>query len=361
MRWISGLCALLLVIGSARATTVRDLCRIRGQGVSELQGLGLVVGLPGTGDSAKDLVVARPLAAVLANNGLPIANFDELKNSRSIALVMVSCLTRPEGTQVDDRLDVIVSVINSASSLRGGQLYLTPMTGPFPGSDVYAIASGPINLDDPTIPTRGRVRLGVKMRLPIPGPSIGTTFDLIVEPSFAGHQSARHIASRIRDEYLLRPQRLGTSIRPIATAIDDRTIRIVLPENRRSSPVEFVADVLATDIDVAQLKLPARVIVNRASGVFILTQEVEVSLVAISHKNLLIRRITPEPEPTPAAPLVQTERVVGVGTRARPSDRARLDDLLAAFKQLSVPVDDQIQIIEMLHKSGRLHAELVID
>ena len=199
------------------------------------------------------------------------------------------------------------------------------------------------------------------MRLPIAGPSIGSTFDLIVEPYFAGHQSARHIASRIRDEYLLRPQRPGQTIRAIATAIDDRTIRIELPENRRSSPVEFVADVLATDIDVAQLKLPARVIVNRASGVFILTQDVEVSLVAISHKNLLIRRITPEPEPTPAAPMIQTERVIGVGTKARARDRARLDDLLAAFKQLSVPVDDQIQIIEMLHKSGRLHAELVID
>src|SRR5688500_3859850 len=119
---LAGVCA----APHANATTVGELARIRGQGESVIQGIGLVVGLPGTGDSGKELAVARPLAAVLANNGVPIADFDELKSSKSVALVSVMCTVPAGGARVDDRFDVTVACLHSATSLEGGILYLAP-------------------------------------------------------------------------------------------------------------------------------------------------------------------------------------------------------------------------------------------
>jgi len=362
-RFSARLAALVMVVLTAHAagTSVKDVCRIRGQGSSVLQGLGLVVGLNGTGDSGEELVVARPLARVLENNGQPIGSFEDLASGQSVALVMVQCRTPKGGAQVDDRFDVTVSVLNSATSLEGGELYLTPMTGPYPGSDVFAIANGPIELSDGGVPTRGRVRGGAQITRPIAPAPVGDSFELILEPSFAGYQSAVHVASRIRDEYLLRPSGRVATEGPIAEPIDDRTIRINIPERARDRRASFIADVLSTEIDPAQMKLPARVIVNRETGAIVVTGDVEISLVAVSHENLVIRRVTPPPEPTPQNPLVETDRVVGVGTSERESERAALDDLLDAFKQLSVDVEDQIEVLQMLHKSGRLHAELIID
>ncbi|MCB9844894.1 MAG: flagellar basal body P-ring protein FlgI [Phycisphaeraceae bacterium] len=352
---------LLLATPALAGPAVKDVARLAHQGESVLQGVGLVVGLPGTGDSAKELVVARPLAQVLRNNGIPIEDFSELRSARSVALVMVTCTTPAAGVRVNDRYDVTVSVINSAQSLAGGELYLAPLTGPFPGQPVFAIASGRIEIDDPRSPTRAKVRAGAQIVRPFPTEIVGDTVDLILRPAFAGWQSSAHIASRIRDEYLLAPAGMDDSLERIAEAIDDRTIRLFVPDAYRDNVTGFIADVMNTEFDAAQLKLPARVVVNRGSGAIVVTQEVEISLVAIAHKNLIIRRVTPQPVPSAQNPAVSTESIVGLGTQGRPSERARLDDLLDAFKQLSVPVDDQIQILQMLHRSGRLHAELIVD
>ncbi|MBX3364376.1 MAG: flagellar basal body P-ring protein FlgI [Phycisphaeraceae bacterium] len=350
---------LLLCTPLARSTTVRDACRISGQGVSVIQGLGIVTGLRGTGDSGKDLALALPLAEVLKNNGLQVPDLAALRNSRSVALVMVTCETPAEGAHPDDRFDLIVTTLHSATSLAGGELYLSPLTGPYRGAPVYAMASGTIELDDPTSPTRGRVRHGAKMIKPILPPPVGDIFDLIIQPRYAGYASSAHIASRIRDEYLLRPQG-HDDLDPIAQALDDRTIRITVPPAARARRSEFIADIMGTAIDPTQMKLAAKVIVNRASGAIIVTGDVEISLVAITHRNLVIRRLVPPPEPTPADPIIETDRVIGIGS-GRPRDRARLDDLLNALKQLNVPVDEQIQLLQMLHKTGRLHAELIVD
>ena len=360
-RLILGILALSLYCGASLATRVKDVARMDIQGESVLQGLGLVLGLPGTGDSGKDLVLARPLAQVLANNGAPIANFEELKSSRSVALVMVTCKTPAAGVRLNDQYDVIVTVLHSATSLKGGELYLTAMTGPRPGQPVYAMARGPIEVDDETIGTRGRVRRGAQIVRPFPQAIIGDSFDLVVEPSFAGFQTTTHIAGRIRDEYQLAPDGFSQVGEPIAQAIDDRTIRIRVPSGYKSNPTPFIADVMNTEFDAGQLKLPARVVVNRRTGAIIATQDVRISLVAIAHRNLIVRRINPAPQATPAAPLISTDSVAGVGTDIEPQEQARLDDLLNAFKALDVPVEDQIEILHMLEKSGRLNAELIVD
>lgn len=356
---------IIIVLGllgtGAVGIDVRDAARIAGQGSSRLQGIGLVIGLQGTGDSGQELVLARPLARLLENSGLPIGSIEELAAARSAALVMVTCETPAEGARVDDRLDVSVSVLYSASSLEGGMLFLTPLTGPFPGSGVYAMADGKVDLLSSELPTRGRVRLGAQMVREIPAPEIHEGFDLILHPRYVGHQSARHLALRINDESRFRRDTAGDpSPDPIARAINDRTVRIRIPTGRRATKAEFIADIMSTSIDPAQMRLPARVVISRESGAIVVTGDVEISLVAVAHKNLVIRRIEPAPEPTEQNPRVRTENAIAIGS-GRERERSKLDDLLEAFKALSVPTDDQIQIIEMLHRSGQLHAELVFD
>lgn len=355
------LVALVVALLGARpapATEVKELVRIKGQGESVLRGIGLVVGLPGTGDSGKELVMARPLARVLENEGNAIGDLRELGASKSVAVVLISCVIPESGARTDDRFDITVSTVNSASSLKGGTLYIAPLSGPFPGAPVYAMAAGSVDIEDASVPTTGRIRGGARMVRDILMPEVGSAFDLMIHPNFAGWGSASEIASSIDRQYFNNPTASGPSI---ARAVDERTIRVTIPENERGDKAAFVADVLATDVNMTMLKLPAQVIVNSRTGAIIVTGDVDIAPVAITHKDLVITTTVPPPAPTAANPLVQRDKWTTIRTTGRPQDSSRLADLLAAFRSLQVPVPDQIQILQMLHKTGKLEAKLIID
>lgn len=356
---VAALLAVLMTAVSARAVTVKELARLKGQGESVIQGIGLVVGLSGTGDSGKELAMARPLMQVLGNNGNMLGSAKELANSKSVALVTVTCTIKAGGARADDQLDVFVSVVNSAVSLKGGRLFLSPLKGPNRDDPViYAIAEGPVDIEDASVPTVGRVRGGARMVEDVLMPAIEEVFDLIILPHFAGYPSATEMASSINHQYFNSPQANGPSI---AEVVDDRTIRVTIPEAELASRAGFVADVLNTDINVALLKLPAQVVCNQRTGAIIVTGDVQISPVAITHKDLVITTTIPAPEPTKDDPLVERTRWTGVYTNAKPSETARLTDLLTAFKKLDVPVTEQISILQMLKKAGKLQAELVVD
>ncbi len=362
MRHVSAVifAAILALIGAtpARATEVKELVRIKGQGESVLRGIGLVVGLSGTGDSGKELVMARPLAKVLENEGNAVGDLKELAASKSVAVVLIQCIIPESGGRTDDRFDITISTVNSASSLKGGTLYLAPLSGPFPGSPVYAMAAGTVDLQDPSVPTTARVRGGARLVQDIMMPQVGTGFELIIEPHFAGWGAASEIASSIDRQYFNNPSAAGPSI---AKAIDERTIRILIPENERADKAAFIADVLATDINMSMLKLPAQVICNSRTGVIIVTGDVEIAPAIITTDKLNITTTVPPPTPTAANPLVQRDKWTSLQTNARPQDMSKLTDLLAAFKSLQVSSAEQIEVLQTLHKTGKLHAKLVID
>jgi flagellar P-ring protein precursor FlgI len=364
MRVLLALLVSLCLASGARAggTTVAELARIESQGQSVIWGVGLVVGLPGTGDTGKDLALARPLAEVLRNAGIPIADLEELKNAKSAAIVYVSCTIPEHGARPNDTFDANVSVNLNAKSLKGGRLFLVPLRSPMLGGEVYAIAEGQITIDDPESPTVGRVRGGVRMMKAVnTSLGLGDSFNLVLRPPFAGYASAAALAGTITGEIYGRTGPDIASLPPIATVIDDRTIRIDVPPAERANRATFVADVLSVSIDPALLKLPAQVVINEQSGAIVVTGDVEISPVAITHNDLTITTTIPPPVATPANPLVETTRWAKSGTGVSTSENARLTDLLAAFKQLNLPAKEQITILEMLHKAGQLQARLVID
>jgi flagellar P-ring protein FlgI len=354
-----------LIAPAAFASKVADLTRIKGQGEFKLRGLGLVVGLQGTGDAGKEPILARPLAKLLENEGNAPGRLEELSAAKAVAVVWVD-VTIPEiGGRSDDRFDAYISTVYSATSLKGGRLILIPLRGPLISSPVYAMANGAIELPDPSITTSGKIRGGAQLVRDVMGPEVGDVFELYIHPYYSGWTAAQKIATAINSE--ASPEgtlQADPSVRQTtsaATVLDERTIRVEIPEAERSARSGFIAAVMATPIRVADLDLPAQVIVNPRSGVIVITGDVEISPGLVTHKDLVINTTTPPPVASALNPLTETTRFATVATRGRQSDNARLADLMAAMKQIDVTVTDQIEILQMLYKTGRLHAKFIVD
>lgn len=348
----------LALPNEARAVSLQELVRLKGQGKSELRGFGLVMGLPGTGDSGADLVVARPLAQLLQNEGNPIADLEELAKSKSVALVMVTCTVPETGARADDQIDCYVSAVHNPKSLEGGTLFIAPLRGPLPGQGVFAMASGPLVMEG--LNTRsGRVRGGAKMVKDVPMPTIAAdgSITLIVDHSVANWTTSQLIASTINQHRLAYDDRAPD----IARAFDERTIRVAIPQEELANPANFLADVMSIRFDPSLIDLPARIVVNEREGAIVATGDVEISPTLITHGDLVITTMNPEPVATPQNPLLEASRWTVVATATRASEGARLQDLLSAFRQLDVSVDDQIAILNLMRRSGKLHAEMIVD
>lgn len=361
-RLIPPVLACLLCLGlpaRAQTVTVQDIARLSTDSSYTLQGIGLVMGLPGTGDSGKELDMARPLARVMELSGNPVPNLKELEKTKSVALVMVTCEIPRGGARLNDELDVTVATLGTASSLEGGQLFVAPLLGPTPGSPVFAMASGPIMLLNPDVPTAARVAGGAQIVRELAMPAPETRFTLVLEPHYRGYGAASQVSTAINGGYFSAPAAEGMRI---ARALDDRAVAVEIPEGERREPAAFIADVMSTPISAELLKLPAQVICNVRTGAVTFTGDVRISPVALTMNGINIVSTVPPPVATPADPLVSQTRWVGLTTEDPNSTRgAKLQDLLNAFSQLNVPAEDQIAIIAQIHKSGQLHAKLIME
>lgn len=334
--------------------TLREIARVKGQGASVVQGLGLVVGLDGTGDSASELVMARPLAETLKNLGNPVP-VDDLGKGKSVALVMVSVRVPREGAKTDDVYDAEISVLNSATSLEGGRLLITPLVGPRREPVVYAFGEGSITLPNPELATTARVVRGAQMVRDInTTPSINASFDLIIDQSFSGWGAAATISAEINQQYLLTASSIENRV---AQAIDARTIRVMVPVTERDRPAAFFGDIMQTDITSALRKLPAQVRCDTSNGIIIITGDVQVSPAVITHKDLTITTTVPPP----GGAQETTSEFAAVYAGDEEVDTSRLQDLITAFDQLDIPPIEQINILKMLRDTGKLHAKLIID
>lgn len=345
------------------AISIQDLVRIDGQAGSWLRGVGIVTGLAKTGDSAAELVLARPLAKVYENNGIEIAELKDLAKGKTAAIVTLWAEIPESGGRKGDRFDLFVQVSHSASSLKGGVLVISPMLHPLPNAEdpVYGYAAGPIVIEEAETPTVGRIRGGLQLIKDIKrSKPITDAFDLIVRPHFRGFPTTRMLASEING-ITADLENTDDSGSLIATAIDDTVVRVVIPTHERGNPSNFIAGVLTKRFSPTLMDLPAQVIVNDRKGTIIVTGDVEISAVTIGNDRLVITTTTPPPTPTPQDPLVSRSNWSEFGSTSTSAERARIGDLLEAFKQLSIPVRDQIDILAQIHQTGRLHAKFIRD
>ncbi len=352
--------------------TVRDICRLKGQEENTLQGLGLVVGLKGTGDSGMKPAI-RALARTMQLMGGQIAadiqgkliekDIDQAKN---VAMVFVTATVPAAGAQPGDKLLCTISAIN-AKSLEGGNLMMTPLLGPRADKPtVYALAQGPITIDNLRIPTTGYITSGCKMEAAVQTEFINNEkITLILESSQSSFGMAQQVEDLINDfttsgfsgnnKNDARSNQTGSkssfSSEKVAVAIDQLHIEVRIPQVYRERPVSFISELLNLPLVVG--KNNKRVVIREREGIVVIGDDVTIAPVAISHKNLTIS----------SKATSGSNGFVGVGydKKTGTAERTTLKQLVDALNLLAVPTDDMIAIVKAIERQGNLYGELIIE
>ncbi len=348
-RWLPLALAVLVATPSALATRVADVTHLKGRRDNRLHGMGLVIGLAGTGDGGKYAPSIQSLGAMLQKfeNPVPLAALRETKN---VAIVSIEVVLPENGAREGDRVDVQVSAIGAAKSLAGGRLLISPLQGPDLRT-IFAFAAGPVVINDPRTPTVGVVRQGATLEADVIHNYIeGGRITLVLEDAHASWALAATIAQLINEEM----SDTGRLTR-IARALDPKNVEVAIPPNELSDPAAFIAAVESVELFLPPAE--ARVTINRAKGTVVVTGEVEIGAVLISYNGMTISTVQPPPQPSADNPLVSEQTVAAIDPTGRGG--ARLRDLLDALNSLKVPARDLINILEDLHRSGKLHAKLV--
>ena len=364
---------------------IKDITEVEGARSNQLKGLGLVVGLNGTGartlatqQMAIDMLRKMDVTTKIARQSL----LDNVFKSTSVAAVMVTTEIPPFARK-GSRLDVVVSVIDDSISLEGGTLLLTPLEGA--DREVYAVAQGQVSIGGFNVrttgagiqknhPTVGRVQRGAIVEREALGQiDQGGVVRFLLRNS--DYSTAKSIVQVINQKYPAS-----------AKAIDEGTIQVRIP-------LTFARDLPSFVNEIGQLKVmpdaPARVVINERTGTVIVGHQVRISAVAFTHGNLFIKpnvAIAPPPDPEGLTPLP------GAPPPRRDGSGDEIDEILEALKPrelsrapqsvvpltlsdvdqtytvaelarvlnaLGVSPRDLIAIFQALEESGLLHAELV--
>lgn len=331
---------------------IGSFCTISGMRELHLVGMGIVTGLNGSGDSAKSAPAMRPLAQALNLMHMPAKDLKELSSVKNVALVKVEAVIPRHGVRAGQRIDVIVSSVMDAASLRGGRLWAAPLEDSAvkkPGNAIvsYGVASGRIIIEDPKFSTVGKIPGGLVVSKDVIRGFVSRHGDVTVllDRSHSGFNSANEVAQAINEEFRIES---GSNI---AKAISPVGVRVLIPASYAKSPVEFVAHVL--DVGVDQPNIEARVIVNAKTGVVIVSGEVEVSPVIIASQGLKINT----QGTSGGTQAGGGDAFVPITDRQNKQSTQSLRDLIEAFRELQVPTADIIKILRELHASGKLHAK----
>lgn len=326
-------------------TVLRNIVRVKGQETNVLRGFGLVVGLPGTGE-AKDPATMRALARSMEIMGVPVpevplggrSGLADLEKVKNVALVMVTARVPATGARRGDQIDCYVSGING-KSLNGGRLAFAALQGPHTQDRrVYGLCEGALHLQDPESPMVAIVKGGCQMEEDVFTPFVHNgCITLILEEHHANFQTATEVVDSIHKLY----SREGDGF---VQAVNASNIVVRIPQEYQDNPVAFVADIL--DVDIYSAEPEARVIINNRTGTIVISGDVTIGDVVISHNNVVIEAGDP-PGFTP----IGTEQV----------NSTRLDALVDALNSIKVPNADRIEIIKEIARSGKLHGRLIVE
>ena len=358
----AGLSAALMSRPREASARVRleSICSIYGQKEFKLTGIGLVVGLDGTGDGGKNVTAMRALASALKLMNAPVLAIEELKDADNVAIVLIEATVPQTGLRKGQKIDCYVSSFMGAKSLSGGRLLVTPVETAEIGDDsVVGLASGPIYIEGDNIATTGKIPGGVTLEEDFVS-SLETEFasrlankqdkrkiTLLLDAGHSSFYSASEVARVVNAEF-----EYEGGDKEISKAVGPGVVEVKVPEQYHDSPVEFVALLLQISIDNPHTQ--GRVVVNAKTNTVIITGEVEVSPVVVSHKNLTVEVAGAAAGTGGAA----AKRFVPIPRLDQPGKTApqALKSLVEALDQLQVPTADIISIIRELHRSGKLHA-----
>ena len=372
---LSLIATLLLLPAAARGELrIGSVCRVKGQDENTLQGMGIVVGLKGTGDSELSPTL-RALARTMHFMGNSVAKgqkgeevFAELKNAKNVALVFVTATIPAEGAQQGSQINCVVNAV-SAKSLDGGYLLLTPLLGPRPGNArVYAFAQGPLTLEDPAKPVSAKIHGGCRLEETFENQfTADGKFTLVIDKNHASFAMAHEVENAIngmdsfrRDgrspgERAAAPRvpavpasQNGRNTGRIAKAIDQVHVEVKIPPYEVDDSVPFVRYVL--DQIIIRQNEP-RVVINERTGAIVIGADVELGPVAVKHKNFVIE----------TGGAAATSPWVAVDSSTVTGNTTKLKALVDALNALKVSSGDVIDIIKGLERSGDLYGKVITE
>tara|TARA_A100001015_G_scaffold180204_1_gene200450 strand:+ start:13046 stop:14197 length:1152 start_codon:yes stop_codon:yes gene_type:complete len=382
MRFKSFLVFLLFSIqGIAIADRIKDLTDVAGVRPNQLLGFGLVAGLSGTGDGKDLLITAQQLRTTLSGLGVsvdgPISDFDlgeqlqtlaaanankELKVENVAAVMVTSEL--PPFAKPGQRVDVNVSAIGIAASLRGGTLILTELRGV--DGEVYALAQGPLTVTGISANAAGaELQIGVPTSARIPN---GALVERMVPNPF---EDSEHIVLNIRESDFSTSNAISNAInenfgRGVASPIDGVSIAVLAPRDR-GQRVGFMS--MIENLEVTPGEPPARVVINSRTGTAVINRSVRVTAAAVTHGTISVSISATNEVSQPGAlaggntALNQNAEIKfeeGTNKMVLFQPGVDLRDVVDAINQTGASPSSIIAILEALKTSGSLRAELVI-
>lgn len=359
-----------LVPTPAKAERIKDIATIAGVRSNQLVGYGIVVGLAGTGDGGTGITL-QSLQAMVSRFGL-VTDVSGL-NARNAAAVMVTT-DLPPFVKPGQRLDVTVSTIGGASSLRGGTLLMTPLLGA--DGETYGIAQG--NLVVGGLGVEGQDNSSLVVNVPTVGRiPRGATAERMVESSFL---ETEHLILNLNRGDFTASANMAEAINgifgpDIAVPLDANSVRVRAPQDP-SQRVAFVS--LLENIEVEPVEPPAQVIINSRTGTVVIGGNVRVTPAAVTHGSLTVRvneRLNVDQGATvvtnddqtiiaPGEPVVTPESTIDATeepARAFVFDGGvSLSSLVDSINAVGASASDLVAILEALREAGALRAELII-
>ena len=353
----------LLMGGGAHAERIKDIAAIQGVRVNQLVGYGLVVGLDGTGDQTTQTpFTTQSITNMLMQMGvnLPPGTNMQLKN---VAAVMVTA-DLPPFAQAGQDIDITVSSIGNAKSLRGGTLVMTPLKGA--DGQVYAMAQGNLVVSGAGASASGsKVQINHLSVGRIPS---GATVERSVTTALGQSGS---INLELQDSDFTTASRVVDAVnarfgKDTARAVNGRVIQVRTPVGD-DARVAFLGAVESIDVSPAQGM--AKVIINARTGSVVMNQAVMLDPSAVSHGNLSVI-INTQPVISQPAPFSKGETVVTsqsqIEIRQQPGEvmllrnSASLADVVKALNSIGATPQELLAILQALKASGALHAELEV-
>lgn len=353
----------LLLPGLGVADRIKDLASIQGVRNNQLIGYGLVVGLDGSGDmTTQTPFTVQSIISMLGQLGINLPPGTNLQ-LRNVAAVMVTA-TLPAFTKPGQQIDITVSSMGNAKSLRGGTLLMTPLKGV--DNQVYAMAQGNILVGGIGAAAGGssvqvnhlnvgRIAGGGIVEREIPT-AVGQGDYINLELNSVDFTTVQRIVGAINGIY---PS--------AATAVDGRVIQVRAPADN-SQRIMFISQI--ESLDVTPAKAPAKVIVNSRTGSVVMNQAVTLESSAVAHGNLSII-INTEPVISQPGPFAQRGETV-VTQRSQVEIRtdegnlmllpngADLGEVVKALTAIGATTQDLLSILQALKAAGSLRADLEI-
>ena len=365
---------------SLYADRIKDLADVAGVRSNQLVGYGLVAGLSGTGDGKDLRVTGQSLSSLLSGLGVsidgPVSEFDLGQNLinlaqqnatqplqvDNLASVMVTAEI-PPFAKPGQRIDVNVSTVGTAESLRGGSLVMTELYGI--DGQVYAIAQGSLTVTGISQTGAGSsVEIGIPTAGRIPN---GAIVERLIESPF---ETADHFVLNVRNADFTTTHAITQAINNLygpglATPLDSVSIAVIAPTDL-AQKVAFMSEIENLDVDPGEPM--ARVVINSRTGTAVINRSVRIEAAAVSHGTISVRENAFNDVSQPGA-FAGGETVEVTNANIEIDEESNtfvfdggieLQDIVDAVNQVGATPSSLIAILEALKRSGSLKAELVV-